>query len=102
MDEFMDSLSAKHEAKVIRSLQLLKEFGPMMGMPNVRYLEEDIYELRTKFSTNIFRTFFFHLEGNQLVLLHGFTKKQQKTPRKEIEKAKRYRADFLEQNRRGK
>ncbi|QKY69852.1 type II toxin-antitoxin system RelE/ParE family toxin [Lentibacillus sp. CBA3610] len=73
----------------------------LIGKPHVDYLEDDIYELRTKFSTNIFRTLFFHYRDGKLILLHGFTKKQQKTPRKEIIRAKKYRDDFLRQKKGG-
>lgn len=94
MDDFLNSLSPKHEIKVMRSIQLLEEFGPAIGQPHVLLIGNGIYELRTKFSSNIFRTFFFHFEENKLVLLHGFTKKTQKTPRREIERAKKYKEDF--------
>lgn len=93
--DYLSSLSTRHRVKVLRSIQLLEEFGPDLGMPHVRHLEDGIFELRTQFGNNIFRTIFFHWYENKLVLTHGFTKKTQKTPRSEIEKAKMYRADFL-------
>lgn len=94
--EYLQTLTPKHEAKVLRSIQLLENFGPKIGMPHVRPLEDGIYELRTQFSSNIFRTLFFHWHDNKLVLTHGFTKKTQKTPPQEIERAKQYRDDYLE------
>ncbi|MCJ7842567.1 type II toxin-antitoxin system RelE/ParE family toxin [Lederbergia sp. NSJ-179] len=94
--EYLQSLSPKHETKVLRSIQLLEEFGPEIGMPHVRHLNDGIYELRTSFSSNIFRTLFFHWHENKLVLTHGFTKKTQKTPAREIRRAEMYRRDYLE------
>lgn len=102
IDKYLDSLPEKHEAKLMRSIQILEEFGPGVGMPHVRHLENDVYELRTIFASNIFRTLFFHYKHGKLILLHGFTKKQQKTPRKEIERAKRYQTDFLKQQEGGR
>lgn len=96
--EFLSSLNAKHRAKVLRNVQLLKEFGLELGMPYTRHLEEGIWELRTQESGNISRVLLFHWYENRLVFTHGFIKKTQKTPREEIEKAKRYRSDFLERN----
>lgn len=101
VDEYLNSLSTKHEAKVLRSIAILEEFGPQVGMPHVSYLNGGIYELRTKFSSNIFRTLFFHYQNGKLILLHGFTKKQQKTPQNEIIRAKGYRDDFLTRERKG-
>jgi len=98
VDEFLESLNAKHEAKVLRSISLLTEFGIQLGKPHIDHLEDGIYELRTKFSTNIFRTMMFHWYGNKIVLLHGFVKKTQKTPKSEIDRAKKYRADFIARN----
>jgi|SRR5690625_2010783 len=100
IEQYLNSLPTKHEAKVLRSISLLEKYGPPIGMPHVRHLEDGIYELRTIFSSNIFRTCFFHYLDGQLILLHGFTKKQQKTPRREIERAKSYRDDFLQHKRR--
>ncbi|HHW39361.1 MAG TPA: type II toxin-antitoxin system RelE/ParE family toxin [Bacillales bacterium] len=94
--DYLQSLPPKHEAKVVRSIQLLEEFGPEIGMPHVRTLDDGIFELRTKFSSNIFRSLFFHWYDNKLVLTHGFTKKTQKTPTQEIDRAKRYREDFIQ------
>lgn len=47
--------------------------------------------------SNIFRTCLFRYEGDQLVLLHGFQKKTQKTPEREIRRAVVYRDDFISQ-----
>lgn len=97
VDEFMDELNTKEEAKVLRSIALLEEFGLIIGMPHVRHLDDGIYELRTKFSSNIFRVTIFHWYKDKIVLLHGFKKKTQKTPPREIKRAKEYREDFLKQ-----
>lgn len=97
MDDFLNTLNPKQEAKVLRSIQLLEEFGPSMGMPHVKFLGDGIYELRTQLASDIFRTTLFHYQDQQIVLLHGFKKKTQKTPPREIRKAKAYRNDFLSQ-----
>lgn len=55
------------------------------------FLEDGIWELRP--GNN--RVFYFFYENNTFVLLHQFRKKSQKTPKREIEKAKAERADYL-------
>lgn len=99
---YLDSLYPKDRAKVLRTIGLLENFGMGLPGPHKDYLEDGIYELRTKLSSNIYRVTFFHYQARELVLLHGFTKKTQKTPKREIEKAKIYRDDYLDQKRRKK
>jgi phage-related protein len=47
---------------------------------------------------NAIRVIYFLYTERRFILLHGFHKKTQKTPKKELEKAKKYLEDFLEQN----
>ncbi len=70
---------------------LLKEKGTRAGEPYVKCLEDGIWELRPIDN----RVLFFYWKNDTFVLLHYFRKKTQKTPKREIEKAKRNRDDFL-------
>ncbi len=53
--------------------------------------------LRAECNGNIFRVFFIFDEGNILLLFNGFRKKTQKTPRKEIEMAKRLKKEYYDE-----
>jgi phage-related protein len=55
---------------------------------------EDIRECRIQFGSNAYRIFWFFL-NNSVVLTHGFIKKSQKTPAREIERAETCRRDFI-------
>ncbi len=57
------------------------------GMPLVRHLEGDIWEVRIRLDNTIARVL-FTLEGSTMVLLHGFIKKQQATPKPDLNLAK--------------
>lgn len=94
---FIDSLDVKMAAKVIWTIKLFQEEGCDLRLPYSEYLIDGIYELRTKQGNNISRVMYFFVIGNKAVLTHGFTKKTQKTPIKEIERAKRYRDDYMKQ-----
>jgi phage-related protein len=61
-----------------------------------KHLEEGIYEIRIEFGGNIYRIFCFFDDEKLVILLHGFQKKSQKTPRKEIERAKILRRNYYE------
>lgn len=56
--------------------------------------QKNLYELRSKISRNIQRTLYFHVEGTRYVITHGFTKKSQKTPVKEIRHALEIRKEW--------
>ena len=64
------------------SLNLLKNHGPFLKPPLIKKITKDIYELRIIGKTSI--RIFFTPWGNDFYLLHGFVKKAQKTPAKEI------------------
>ena len=97
--DFILSLPPKHRAKVEREIDLLEEFGINLTYPHTRKIEgeayKDLWELRIKFASDISRIFYFIHLNNKFVLLHGFIKKTNKTPSKELDRAKNYMLDYL-------
>ena len=87
VEEFIASLDKEHKAKVRRNLKLLEMNGNMLRMPFSKPLEEGIFELRTQFKDGISRVCYFFVYGRKIILTHGFIKKTQRTPQKEINKA---------------
>jgi phage-related protein len=64
------------------------QFGWPVGMPVVRKLGPDLWEVRVRLRTGAARVI-FTIEGAEAVLLHGFIKKSQRTPRADLELALR-------------
>ncbi|WP_240319459.1 type II toxin-antitoxin system RelE/ParE family toxin [Deinococcus wulumuqiensis] len=64
------------------------QFGWPLGMPLIRKLEKDLWEVRTSLEDGIARVL-FTVQDNRMILLHGFIKKSQKTPKNELETAKK-------------
>lgn len=64
-------------------------------MPYSKHLVDGIFEVRAKVGTNTSRILYFFVIGSRIVLTNGFIKKTQKTPKNEIELAKKYRNEFL-------
>ena len=97
--DFLDNLSDKDAAKLLRTLQLIEEFG-FEGVPEsyTSPLGDGLFEIRVRFSSNIQRCIYFHYLKQVYVITHGFTKKSQKTPQREIEIAKRYRKEHRERS----
>ena len=92
--EYINELPAKHQAKAFREIDLLAEFGNALKEPYVKHIDGEIWELRIKFSSDISRIFYFIWQADTIVLLHGFIKKTQKTPRSEIEIAQKRLRDY--------
>jgi phage-related protein len=67
-------------------------------MPYIKPLGDKLYEVRADVNRNTFRVIYFLYTGRRFILLHGFQKKTQKTPEKELERARKYLEDFLERD----
>lgn len=93
--EFILSLDKKMRAKMLRTVELLLHNGPELREPCSKPLGDGIFELRAKVGSDISRVLYFFVVGRRVILTNGFIKKTQKTPASEIERAKRYRAEFL-------
>jgi len=65
------------------------EYSWPIGMPLVRSLGRELWEVRSRLSGGRIARVIFCIEGEQLVLLHGFIKKTQKTPQREVDLALR-------------
>jgi phage-related protein len=84
--EWLISLS-KAEKKLIGEDIKTVQFGWPIGMPVVEKLDRDLWEVRTTLKNKIARVL-FTIHAGQIVLLHGFIKKTQKTPIEDLELAK--------------
>lgn len=78
--------------KINDYIETLKYYGTHAGEPYIKHIDGEIWELRPLRD----RIFFAAWTEGGFVLLHHFMKKTQKTPAKEIEKAKRELADIIE------
>lgn len=93
--EFLLSLDAKMRAKMVHMIELLRDNGYLLREPYSKHLTDGIFELRAQAGSDISRVLYFFYTGRKVVLTQGFIKKTQKTPKGEIERAKRYRADYM-------
>ena len=95
VEEFLEALDLKTRARFRWSMEQLKVRNVSARAPLARHLEGDLWELREESRINIYRIVYFFFTGRRIVFLHGFQKKTQRTPRRELELARwRYR-DFL-------
>lgn len=93
--EFLLSLDKKMRAKLADTIMILQDNGYELREPYSKHISEGIFELRAKLGSDITRVMYFFYVERHIILTNGFIKKTQKTPQSEIEKAKKYRADYL-------
>jgi phage-related protein len=85
VSNFIDSCEKRQQVKILRILQHLEEYGPLTIIPHIKKLSgTPFWEIRILGRDNI-RIIFVVGEEKLIVLLHGFLKKKQKTPKKELE-----------------
>ncbi len=96
--KLIDSLSLKSQAKVYNTLELLGEFGPQLKLPHSKkVINTPLWELRVLGEKSL-RFFYITKVGKSFLLLHGFIKKSQKTPKKEIKTALNRLNDYETRN----
>jgi phage-related protein len=87
-DEILE-LPAGLVARFLRYAERMEIYGPDLGMPHTRAMGEGRFELRLKAPEGMARVFYCTVVGRRIVMLHQFLKKSAKTPRKELEIARR-------------
>lgn len=93
--EFLGTLPAKHHAKALRDIDILERYGRALTEPHTKHVGCKLWELRVKSASDISSIFYFIHVGDDIVLLHGFIKKTQKAPKREMETASRYMDDYI-------
>ena len=97
-EEFLRAQPTKVQDKIFKVVEIIevyqhvpkKYLSPMTGY-------KGLFEARIKLGSDIWRVFCFFDEGQLVVLLNGFVKKTQKTPKSHIEKAMRLKNEYFEE-----
>lgn len=90
----------KVKEKIIWTLDLIEEL-PRISEIYLKHIEntEGLYEIRIQYRSDIFRIFCFFEHGKLVVLMNGFQKRTQKTPKKEIELALKIKKEYEHEQR---
>lgn len=83
--EFIEEQDLPTRAKIAHSIRLLVDYGPFLKPPDIKKLQDKLYELRISGKTPI-RVFYTVVRG-KYYLLHAFKKKSQKMPPRELKAA---------------
>lgn len=95
VEAFLDSLDEKTRSRFRWSMEQLRQRNVQAREPLARHLEDHLWELREESQTNIYRVVYFFFTGRRIVFLHGFAKKTQRTPRKELAIARQRYHEFI-------
>src|SRR5579871_5725470 len=79
--EFLSSLDQKTQLRFEWSIEQLRVRNVTATEPLVKHIDGKLWELRRASNGNIYRVMYIFFTGHHIVLLHGFQKKTQKTPR---------------------
>jgi len=82
LEEFIKELGKPTIAKVLRTIDLLEKFGHQLEMPHSKKIDNRLFELRVRGRLEVRIIYTFHKDT--IVLLHGFIKKSQQIPGKEL------------------
>ncbi len=93
--EFLASLDEDTQQSIGWAIEQLRLRNVQTREPLVRHLESKLWELRRESNTNIYRVIYFFFTGKQIVFVHGFQKKDRKTPRDELAIAHARYAAFI-------
>jgi phage-related protein len=83
------NLPVSLQARYIALTDRMIEYGPNLGLPHTDAFGGGLFELRLKGAEGIARVFFCTMLEQEIVMLHSFIKKTQKTPEKELKLAKK-------------
>lgn len=86
-------LPEKIMAKYFHYTEVMEEIGSNLGMPHTKPLGDGLFELRIKGQEGIARVFYCTVVNREIVMLHSFIKKTQKTPQRELEIAKKRKVE---------
>ncbi|PHS33459.1 MAG: hypothetical protein COA95_00310 [Methylophaga sp.] len=76
-------------SNLLHILEMIEALGPTIGKPYTAPLSDKLFEIRAKGKEGIGRSLFYHIKGKEIIILHSFIKKTQKTPKKEMDKARK-------------
>lgn len=96
-EDFLNKQNPKVIRKIIQTLRIVEQLERIPST-YLKFIENTngLFEIRIKFGSDIFRVFCFFDEGKLVVLLSGFQKKTQRTPREEINRAERLMQEYFD------
>lgn len=87
-EEILD-LPSTLRARYFRYVDMMEDEGVNLGLPHTKFMGDGLFELRLKGQEGIARVFYCLILDKQIIMLHSFIKKTDKTPTKELKVAQK-------------
>lgn len=81
-------------ANLLHTLEIIEQFGPGIGKPYTAPMGKGLFEIRAKGKEGIGRSLFCTVKDKEIIILHSFIKKTQKTPAKALTMARKRMRDI--------
>jgi phage-related protein len=88
------ALPPKILAKMLHIFELIEMAGAQLGKPYTKPLNDGLFEVRAKAKEGIGRSIYCYQKGQKIIILHSFVKKDQKTPKRNLEIALRRKKEI--------
>ncbi len=92
------ALPPKILAKMLHIFELIEMAGAKLGEPYTKPLNNGLFEVRAKAKEGIGRSIYCYQKGQKIIILHSFVKKDQKTPKRDLEIALRRKKEIAHEN----
>jgi phage-related protein len=83
--DYINNLDLKHRLKIFKYIEFLRNNNGYLDEPYSRHINGKIRELKVDFANNYYRILYFAFVNKNIIILHAFSKKTDKTPLREIE-----------------
>ena len=87
------SMPPKIQARMIKLLELIEKHGANLGSPHTEPMGDGLFEIRAKAQEGIGRSLYCYMKGRHIMVLHAFVKKGKKTPKPDLDLAKKRKAE---------
>lgn len=98
VQETINDWPAGIRAVYVRITERIEIYGPNLGMPFTRAMQDGLFEIRARGREGIGRAFFCAISGRKIVILHAYIKKSQKTPARDIAIARKRLKEIRHEN----
>ncbi|MFV0576304.1 MAG: type II toxin-antitoxin system RelE/ParE family toxin [Vibrio sp.] len=88
VDQAILDMPPKIQARMLKLLELIEIHGANLGEPHTKSMGNGLFEIRSKAQEGIGRGIYCYFDGKNIMVLHAFIKKSQKTPKKDLDLAK--------------
>ncbi|MGI9172509.1 MAG: type II toxin-antitoxin system RelE/ParE family toxin [Chthoniobacterales bacterium] len=96
VEQFLSDLEPSARAKMVRSLEMLRALPVVPSKFWYKMSDQKLWGVRAEYAGNIYRVLATTAKGNRVILLHGFQKKTQKTPKQDMEIAQQRQKRYFQ------